>query len=243
MMDLMSFMESMGSSNIPLIAAFFIGLMNSISPCTLTTNITAVAYVSKRVGNEKNALLTGVMYALGRMLAYTAIASGIVYLGLEIQFISIFLQEYGYVLLGPFLVLTGLLMLGHINLGFLSAPTPSRKLQERLSRNGYIGGFLLGMVFSLAFCPISASFFFLMLIPLAIETGDAVILPAVFGLGTVLPVLFLSLILVVSAHRLGEAMHMMRIIEIWTRRITAVIFILAGAYLILQTLGLTTGIL
>ena len=42
-MDFMSFMQLMSSSNIPILAAFFIGLMNAISPCPLAANITAIA--------------------------------------------------------------------------------------------------------------------------------------------------------------------------------------------------------
>ena len=44
--SLMPLFESLGRSNIPLIAAFFIGLMTAISPCPLATNITAIAYIS-----------------------------------------------------------------------------------------------------------------------------------------------------------------------------------------------------
>ena len=44
----MSFMQSMGTNNFPLIAAFFIGLMTALSPCPLATNITAIAYISKK---------------------------------------------------------------------------------------------------------------------------------------------------------------------------------------------------
>ena len=43
-MAFMSFMELMSSSNIPIIAAFFIGLMNAISPCAMAANITAVDF-------------------------------------------------------------------------------------------------------------------------------------------------------------------------------------------------------
>ncbi len=64
-MPLMSFMEAMSMNSFPLIAAFFIGLMTALSPCPLATNITAIAYISKKIDNGKKTLLTGFVYTLG----------------------------------------------------------------------------------------------------------------------------------------------------------------------------------
>lgn len=61
-MSLIAFMETMGTSSIPIVAAFFIGLMTAISPCPLATNITAIAYASKRIDNSKHTLLVGLLY-------------------------------------------------------------------------------------------------------------------------------------------------------------------------------------
>jgi hypothetical protein len=109
--DLMSFMEAMGSSDIPLVAAFFIGLMMAISPCPLATNITAIAYISRNLSSGKYTLFVGSLYTIGRVLVYVAIAALIVLGGLKVQSISLFLQEYGDLLLGPILLICGILML------------------------------------------------------------------------------------------------------------------------------------
>ena len=77
-MPLMSFMEAMSMSSFPLIAAFFIGLMTALSPCPLATNITAIAYISKKIDNGKRTLITGFVYTLGRMFTYVLLASLIV---------------------------------------------------------------------------------------------------------------------------------------------------------------------
>ena len=74
-MDLLNFLGTMGESPVPVIAAFFLGLMTAISPCPLATNITAIAYISKRIDNSRHTLLTGFVYTLGRMAAYVAVAS------------------------------------------------------------------------------------------------------------------------------------------------------------------------
>ena len=94
-MSLMAFMESMGTSNIAIVAAFFIGLMTAISPCPLATNITAIAYVSRKIEHSKHTLMVGFLYTLGRMFTYVALASLIVYIGINTQQISLFLQSYG----------------------------------------------------------------------------------------------------------------------------------------------------
>ena len=229
-MSLMAFMEAMGTSGIPIVAAFFIGLMTAISPCPLATNITAIAYVSKRIDNSKHTLLVGFLYTLGRMFTYVAIASLIVLVGVNTQTIALFLQKYGEKILGPFLIILGILMLGLINFNFSQKNDKLRALKEKLAGKGFIGAFLLGVIFALAFCPFSAVLFFGMLIPLALKAGDGLIIPAVFAFATGLPVIIFSIILVKSVSKLGSIMNKVQIFELWMRRIVAVIFILTGAY-------------
>ena len=52
------------SYNIPLLTAFLIGVMTSISPCPLATNITAIAYISKNIKSVKASMAHGFAYAL-----------------------------------------------------------------------------------------------------------------------------------------------------------------------------------
>ena len=162
--------------------------MTAISPCPLATNITAIAYISKRIDNSRHTLLTGFVYTLGRMAAYIAVASVIVFFGMNIQIMALGLQHYGELLLGPFLVLCGIYLLDIFHFdrlpggdwfsGFTSG------ISARLADKGYLGAFLLGVIFALTFCPFSAVLFFAMLIPLALGAGDPVIIPAVFALAT-----------------------------------------------------------
>ncbi len=115
-MDLLQFLGTMGQNPVPVIAAFFIGLMTAISPCPLATNITAIAFISKKIDNSRHTLLAGFVYTLGRMAAYIAVASVIVFFGMNIRFIALGLQHYGELLLGPFLVLCGIYLLDIIPL-------------------------------------------------------------------------------------------------------------------------------
>jgi len=228
----MPFMEAMGTSNIPLIAAFFIGLMVSISPCPLATNITAIAYISKKINNGKSTLITSFVYTFGRMFTYVSLASLIVYIGVSIQAISLFLQNYGDKILGPLLIFVGLVMLNFIRLPSFKGSSKLDKIKEKLSEKGYLGSFSLGIIFALAFCPISGVLFFGMLIPLSLKFSDGLLIPSVFAFATGLPVIILSFILVYSVSKIGKIMHKVQAFEKYTRYVVAVIFILIGLYYI-----------
>ncbi len=229
-MGFMAFMEAMGMSNIPLLAAFFIGLMTAISPCPLATNITAVAYASKRISNSRHTILVGLVYTLGRMFTYVLIAALIVWFGLNTQSIALFLQKYGDKLLGPLLLLIGIVMLDIIRFNFMKESKTLSNLKEKLSNKGFLGAFLLGVIFALAFCPFSAVLFFGMLIPIALKAGDGLLIPSVFAFATGLPVIVFSFLLVYSVSKMASLMNKVQVFEKWSRKSVAIIFILVGAY-------------
>ena len=106
------------------------------------------------------------------------------------------------------------------------------KLKEKLANKGFLGSFLLGVIFALAFCPFSAVLFFGMLIPIALKAGDGLIIPSVFAFATGLPVIIFSFILVYSVSKLGKIMNQIGTFEKWMRKIVSIIFIIAGLYYI-----------
>ncbi|MDP3397016.1 MAG: aromatic aminobenezylarsenical efflux permease ArsG family transporter [Methanoregula sp.] len=240
-MDLLNFLGTMGESPVPIVAAFFIGLMTAISPCPLATNITAIAYISKRIDSSRHTLLTGFVYTLGRMAAYIAVASIIVFFGMNIQIIALGLQHYGERLLGPFLILCGIYLLDIVHFdrlpggdwfsGFTSG------ISARLAEKGYLGAFLLGVIFALSFCPFSAVLFFAMLIPLAIGAGDPVFIPAVFAFATGLPVIVISFLLAQGIGKCKGTIKKIGAAEIWIRRAVAAVFIVVGIYYIVIIYG------
>jgi len=223
-------MEAMSMNGFPLIAAFFIGLMTALSPCPLATNITAIAYISKKIDNGKRTLLTGFVYTLGRMFTYVILASLIVYMGINVQAISLFLQKYGEKILGPLLIVIGLVMLDIIKLPSFKSGDQLNKIKEKLSEKGYLGSFLLGVLFALAFCPFSAVLFFGMLIPLALKYSDGILIPSIFSLATGLPVIIFAFILAFSVSKLGKVMHKVQTFEKYMRYVIAAVFFVVGIY-------------
>jgi cytochrome c biogenesis protein CcdA len=240
-MDLLQVFGTMGESPVPVIAAFFLGLMTALSPCPLATNITAIAYISKRIDNSRHTLLTGFVYTLGRIAAYVAVASGIVLFGMNIQIVALTLQRYGERLLGPFLVLCGIYLLDIVHFGSLPGSNRLSRftsgIPARLADKGYLGAFLLGVVFALSFCPFSAVLFFAMLIPLALGAGDPVIIPAVFALATGLPVIVISYLLVRGVGTYSGMVLKIGAAERWIRGAAGAVFIVVGMYYIVIMYG------
>lgn len=215
--------------------ALWLGILTSISPCPLASNIAAVSYVGRGVGEPRRVLLAGLAYSAGRALTYVLVAAVVVSSLLSVPSVSFFLQQRMNQLLGPALVLAGLVMLG-----WLPLPWPSGRatgaLEQRLAGAGVLGAAGLGAVFALSFCPVSAGLFFGGLLPLATGTGSRFVLPAVYGLGTGLPVVMVAAMLAFGFAGIGRAFAAVTRFERAARTITAIVFVLAGAYLVLTHL-------
>jgi len=209
--------------------ALWLGILTSISPCPLATNIAAVSYVGRQVGSTRAILLSGGLYVVGRTLAYVALGAAAVWSLMSVVAVSSFLQGGLHRALGPLLITVGLLLLGVLKFNLPSFGF-SDGLQHRVDRWGVWGAGLLGIVFALTFCPVSAGLFFGSLVPLAANHGSPLLLPTIFGIGTALPVAVFAILLAVGAGWLGKALDRVQVFEIWARRITAVVFIGVGVY-------------
>ncbi len=216
-------------------SAFWLGILTSISPCPLATNIAAVSFISRNLGSSKKVLWSGLLYAAGRMLTYVAIAVLAVASLLSLPEVSFFLESNMHKIIGPLLIIVGIILLDVIPISF-SASLVSNSVQEKAGKWGMWGSGLLGIVFALTFCPLSAALFFGSLIPLAVDCKSAVMMPSVYGLGTALPVVAFALVMVFSVKSVGKIFDKLTQIEKWVRKLTAIIFIGAGIYLLLKNL-------
>jgi len=215
--------------NIPVLTAFLVGILTSISPCPLATNITAIAFISKDIKTPKNTLLNGLFYTLGRGFSYTALAI-LMYLGLSSFQISRIFQGWGDKILGPVLIIIGLVMFDVIKLNLKTQSEKVEKLKVWLSTKGYLGALLLGMLFALAFCPYSGVLFFGVLTPLILKSTEGVLLAPLFALGTGLPVIIFSFIIAFSMQKMSQAFAIVSKVEKVTRIVVASTFILVGLY-------------
>jgi len=211
-------------------SALWLGILTSISPCPLATNIAAISYVGKRVDRPASVLLAGLLYTLGRTVTYFLVAMLVVQSLFSVPSVSMFLQRNMNQFLGPLLIVVGLLLLDVIPWPWTGGAGVSEKLQARVDRLGLWGAGLLGLLFALTFCPLSAALFFGSLIPLAVRHGSSVLLPSLYGIGTALPVVVFSLILAFAANRISRAFNVLTVLEKWMRRLTAAVFIGVGGY-------------
>ncbi len=222
-MDFGSFLSgSSGILNTPAIAAFSLGLLTAISPCPLATNIAAIAYISRGVTDRRYAATASALYTLGRMIAYSVLGFLIIRASLEIPGAAMFLQDTGEKVLGPILIAVGVILLNVHRFRFIAGGSGMSSLGARVSRWGKIGALLLGIVFALAFCPYSAVLYFGTLIPLSLKSTGGVALPAVFAIGTGLPVLIFGISLSFGITRvsswfekLTRAQRIIRIVTSW----------------------------
>ncbi len=217
------------SYNIPFLTAFLLGILTSISPCPLATNITAIAYISKEIKTVKNTLLNGLFYTLGRGISYTLLAT-LIYFGFSSFQISRIFQGWGDKVLGPVLIVIGLVMFGVIKIKIGGHNQKIEKLKEWLAGKGYIGSLLLGVLFALAFCPYSGVLFFGALMPLVLKSSESLILPPIFALGTGLPVIIFSFLIAFSMQKVSKAFQIVQKVEKVMRYMVASVFLITGVY-------------
>jgi len=226
----MDFLQNLlDQSQWPALTALILGLMTAISPCPLATNITAIAYISKEIGDKQRIFLNGLIYTLGRIVSYTVLGL-IIYYGASRLDISIFFQKYLNRFLGPLLIVVGLFMLDIFRYKKSGGGKWISFLEDKINMGRSSGSFLLGMLFALAFCPYSGMLYFGMLIPMTISSTSGLYLPVIFAVATGLPVIIIAWLLAFTVRGVGNFYQKLKNFELWFRRIVAAIFILIGMY-------------
>lgn len=219
------------NSSTPVLTAFLLGLLTALSPCPLATNIAAISFIGKEMEDRKRVFRNGLLYTLGRILAYTLLGFVLILIlneGSSMFGIQKTIGTWGERVLGPALLVIGLFMLfgDRLNLpqfGF-------KGNAEGLARKGGWGALLIGILFALAFCPTSGVLYFGMLIPLSATTTAGYLLPAVFAIATALPVLVVAWILAFSVQQVGRLYGRMRTVQRWMNLFVGVLFIGIGIY-------------
>ena len=228
----MDFLQNLlDNRNIPVITAFLLGLLTAISPCPLATNITAIGFISKDIGNRNKIFLGGLLYTLGRVVAYTVL--GIILISILKEGSSMFslqkgISKYGEILIAPVLIFVGVFMLFGDRLNLPKFGFSGTGKAEKLKGN--LGSLLLGVLFALAFCPTSGLFYFGMLIPMSAAEPGGYLLPIVYAVATGLPVILVAWILAYSVAGIGKFYNRIQVFQKWFNRVVAVLFIAVGIY-------------
>lgn len=123
---------------------FLTGLFFSINPIAIAAIPVSLAYVT-RAREKRTALLFGSMFILGLLVTHVLLGVAAGFGGRWVE--SVFGRYWG-VLLGPLLIVLGLLWPGWIRL-----PLPAISFRATRATNMW-GAFGLGIPFSVAICPI-----------------------------------------------------------------------------------------
>jgi cytochrome c-type biogenesis protein len=217
------------NTSTPIVSAIALGLLTAISPCPMATNITAIGFIGKDIGNKNRVFYNGLIYTLGRTVSYSTLAL-ILFFGADQLKISGVFQQYGEKIIGPLLVIIGIFMLGIIKLNFPAFNSISERFQQRGKFN-YWNVFLLGLLFALAFCPYSGVLYFGMLIPLTVSTSG-LHLPVVFAIATGIPVIIFAWLIAYTISGVGNLYKSIKTFEFWFKKVVAVAFIGIGIYYI-----------
>ncbi len=209
-----------------LLGASLLGVLGATSPCQLSTNASAIAYLGLSADQPGRRIAwTAGAYIAGKILVFGLAGVLAVMLKEELQSAAIPIAVVIRKALGPLMLLVGLAMLGVWRPRLALGHAFSLRLRERVA-GGPLGAFLLGIAFSFAFCPTLGLLFFGYVIPMSIASSVGILYPAAFALGTTAPLILMSSVLGFSseswmADRLGR-------LNPWIGRAAGAIFLLAG---------------
>lgn len=218
------------SSTTPVVTAFLLGILTAISPCPLATNITAIGFISRDIESRHGVFIRGVLYTLGRVIAYAGLGFVLIPIlreGASVYVIQKFISKYGEMIIAPALIIIGLFMLFGSK---LNLPKIGINAGGKINISGGLGALLLGVLFSLAFCPSSGVFYFGMLIPMSASEAGGLWLPFVYAIATGLPVIIVAWILAYSVSELGRFYKQMQVIQKYMNIIISLLFIAVGIY-------------
>lgn len=210
---------------IPAVSALLFGLIGATSPCQLTTNASALAFLARRADNRRQIALSTLAYVLAKVLVYSLAGALVISAGREIipvAGISLFRKA-----LGPLMLLLGFYFLGLLPFHFSIGHTLAGWLEDRAG-SGVGGAFMLGTAFSLAFCPTLFLLFFVLTLPLALSSPVGVLYPGLFAVGTVVPLLALAALVTTGVGAMRRAVAGAHRLDVWLKRIAALVLILAG---------------
>jgi cytochrome c-type biogenesis protein len=212
-----------------LFTAVWLGILTSVSPCPLATNVAAVSFISRRIMQRNAVFLSGILYTLGRSFTYIVLGVLIVKTLVDVPILADFLQRYINKILGIVLIIIGMVLLDLLRVP-LSLPSVSENIAKKMIDRGILGSLPLGILFALAFCPVSAALFFGGLIPIAVKAQSGVGLPLIYGIGTALPVLLFAFLVAAGTGYINNIYHRITKIEFYTKKATGIIFVLVGIY-------------
>ncbi|WP_413463222.1 cytochrome c biogenesis CcdA family protein [Bacillus sp. B1-b2] len=121
-----------------------------MAPCQLTGNFTAITYFGKKSVSNTTPWGQIFLFLFGKVLVFSLFGGLIWLLGKEFQSVLTTYFAYFRKSVGFINIIVGLFLLGYLQLTWLNRVIKTRTLRDT---KGNISAFLLGISYSVAFCP------------------------------------------------------------------------------------------
>src|SRR5699024_2888944 len=213
-----------GYEHLPLLFAFFLGVLGAVAPCQLTSNISAITIYGNKSLVDKVPWVHVLLFIIGKIIAFSALGIIIWLLGREVHSTLSQILPTIRKIMGPLLIIIGLFMIGLFQ---WTRKWRIFNLQPTIFKDNYVGSFLMGVSFTLAFCPTMFVLFLMTLMPVVIVTSYGAVLPSVFCIGTSLP-LIIVIFLIWYFGASGAILKRSRKVGTITQKLAGVFLILIG---------------
>lgn len=214
------------AEQVPLIAAFLLGIIGALAPCQLTGNISAITYYGNRSLQSPGQVRHIGLFILGKIAVFSALGFAVWAAGRGFQDSLPLVFAASRKMIGPFIILLGLFLAGFFKLGFLNKLFSNIPLPKGTGR---WSSFLMGAAFSVSFCPTMFILFFLTLMPIVLSTPFGAVLPPVFAIGTSLP-LIIFLAVAWSVGMDGTLLRKSRKIGVMVQKTAGFVLIVIGLF-------------
>ncbi len=173
-------------------SCFLAGFLTTAHPCPFTINLAAISMLGGVAAERGKTVIVTIFFICGYLLSFLllsiTLSSGI----LSIPFLSIILQKYINLFIGPLLILAGMLQVNLINSSAFHDNKIVRYILSNKSRG--IHALPLGFLIALSFCPATAAIFFGLLIPMAVEYEQILLFPSIYALGASMPIIAVGIL-------------------------------------------------
>ena len=206
-----------------------LGIMATMHPCPMTSNIAAISLISGWSGSKNRRLSIIIYFILGYMFSMMGMASLLNFSVLSAPKLSLFLQNILSAFLGPLLIIIGMVLSNMINLNRFYSGYMVNRIDWKNKSGLY--AFPFGSILALTFCPATASIYFGILIPLSVKSNQVILYPLLYATGAALPIVAVSIFI----NR-----GLVRILQVrWTKKIPSVagwLLIIIGIYITIEQL-------
>jgi cytochrome c biogenesis protein CcdA len=212
-------------------ACLLAGIMTTVHPCPLTTNIASVSMLIGWSAHRKTTGLTLFYFVCGYLFSYLIIAMLLSSGALSIPQISYVLQVVVNYFIGPLLVLIGMLLADLMNLNRLY----KGKILSNIRTRNWSGllAFPFGVMIALSFCPATAAIFFGILVPLSVDHDKTFLFPLLYAMGASIP-----LSAIAALMNRGVSLRKNTLIVKYLPKISGWILIIVGIILSVQRIYL-----